>query len=181
MSATYTNDEMEKVVKEFGFDYYGFFDPSKLHFRSEVRDMCAAGRCKGYGKNWSCPPACGTIEEAGENASHYSKAILLQCMGEMEDDFDIEMMQETEQRLKDNFTKFVLRLSEDELDMLPMAAGTCTLCKECAYPDECRFPQKRMSSMEAYGLVVSDTCSLAGVDYYHGPQTIAFTCCLLYN
>ena len=30
---------------------------------SHVRDACAVNKYRAYGTNWSCPPACGTLEE----------------------------------------------------------------------------------------------------------------------
>ena len=64
---------------------------------------------------------------------------------------------------------------------MTLSAGTCTLCKECTYPDApCRFPDKRLVSMEAAGLVVSEVCTQAGIDYNHGPQTIAYSGCVLF-
>jgi len=178
---TISKEKIMELAKDTGFEYFGVLDASKLRFRSEVRDMCAAGRCKAYGHNWACPPACGTIEEAAENAAKYKYGIIVQSVGQMEDDFDVETMQETERVQKERFEKMVDKLRDDGVDVLPMSAGTCTKCKTCAYPDPCRMPDRRLSSMEAYGLVVSDSCTLAGVDYYHGPQTMAFTCCILFN
>ena len=61
-----------------------------------------------------------------------------------------------------------------------LSAGTCTLCKPCAYPNEpYRFPDRAMVSMEAAGLVVSDVCTQAGIPYNHGKQTIAYSSCVL--
>ena len=35
------------------------------------------------------------------------------------------------------------------------------------------------SSMEAYGMVVMETCKANGMGYYYGPQSIAYTSCFL--
>ena len=65
---------------------------------------------------------------------------------------------------------------------LPLGAGTCTLCRECTYPDSpCRQPERRISSMEAYGILVSDICSGNQVKYYYGPKTIAYTSCYFFD
>ena len=67
-------------------------------------------------------------------------------------------------------------------DCLPLTAGACTLCKKCTCPDRpCRFPGKRLSSMEAYGLLVSDVCLKSGLEYNYGPKTITYTSCILFN
>lgn len=62
------------------------------------------------------------------------------------------------------------------------ASGRCTLCARCTYPDRpCRYPTKRLSSMEAYGLFVSDICTRSGLAYNYGPRTMTYTSCVLYN
>ena len=33
--------------------------------------------------------------------------------------------------------------------------------------------------MEGYGLLVSEVCGQAGIPYYHGQNTIAYTACIL--
>ena len=64
---------------------------------------------------------------------------------------------------------------------LPLTAGTCTICARCTYPDRpCRFPNKRLSSMEAYGLFVSDICTRSGLNYNYGPNTLTYTSCVLF-
>ena len=45
----------------------------------------------------------------------------------------------------------------------------------------CRYPDKLWPSMEAYGLLVSDACRSAGLEYYHGPGTITYSSCILIN
>ena len=65
---------------------------------------------------------------------------------------------------------------------LPLTAGSCTLCARCTYPDRpCRYPTKRLSSMEAYGLLVSDVCTRSGLAYNYGARTMTYTSCVLYN
>ena len=65
---------------------------------------------------------------------------------------------------------------------LPLSAGACTVCRRCTCPDRpCRFPNKRMSSMEAYGLLVGDVCLRSGLSYNYGPRTMTYTSCLLYT
>lgn len=176
-----TKERAIQLAEEAGFSHNGIFPVDKLRFLPEVRDMCAAGRCQRYGKCWSCPPDCGTLDDSRRQASEYNWGILLQMTGEMEDDFDVETMMETEQNLKQNLTKFLELLDPDE-KRLPMSAGACTICAECTCPDApCRFPEKMHSSMEAYGLVVSEVCQLADTPYYYGPCTMTYTCCVLFE
>ena len=53
-------------------------------------------------------------------------------------------------------------------------------CKICTYPDDpCRFPDKKSSSMEALGMVVSEVCADNGISYYYGPGTLTYVGCVL--
>jgi predicted metal-binding protein len=102
----------------------------------------------------------------------------------MEDDFDFETMEEAGERQKQRVLDLVEAIDEAGLsaDTMVLSAGTCTLCKTCSYPDApCRFPDKRLVSMEAAGLVVSEVCTKADIPYNHGPQTMCYSGCVLYN
>ena len=144
--------------------------------------MCAAGKCHMYDKCWSCPPACGTLEEWREKAARFSKGILLQTVGDIEDTLDFEAIMEIAQDNSEHFIQFTDAVLDTGLDCLPLAVGGCTRCKKCTYPDApCRFPDRCFSSMEATGLLVNQVCVDNGVPYNYGKGKMAYTSCLLYN
>ncbi len=172
-------EELIALAREEGLDAYEL-DVSTLVFRPEVREMCAADKCRNYNRSWSCPPACGTLEEISDRVKRYQLGILVQTVGFQEDEFDYESMMETGEKHAKNFRRLVERL--DGGAALPLGMGTCNLCTECSYPDApCRFPERMYPSMEAAGLLVSDVCTANGVPYYHGRLTIAYTSCILFN
>lgn len=176
-----SKEEMMSLAQELGFSHFGILKTNDLVFMPEVRKMCEDNRCNMYNKSWGCPPACGTLEEISKQAMGYLHGIVLQMTGDMEDDFDVETMMETEKLQKERFAQMVEQLLSKEIECLPMASGACTLCQQCTYPNEpCRFPDKVHPSMEAYGLMVSDSCKAAGLEYYYGPQTITFSACILF-
>ena len=176
----YNTQELMRQALDAGFSQAGELNVSALVFMPEVRDMCSADRCRQYGKNWRCPPGCGSIEEAAERAAQYSYGIIVQTIGRMDDDFDYETIQATSQKHKADFAVLMETLKARYGDILPMGAGTCTLCDACTYPDApCRFPDKSISSMEAYGLWVSKVCELSDIPYNNGKQTITYTSCYL--
>ncbi len=175
-------EQMQKEALEAGFSGAWAFDPGLLRFLPEVRDMCSAEKCGRYGHSWSCPPACGSLEDAKREAAAYSQGILLQTVGELEDEFDFEGMEAAAKRHKEAFLRFCARLAELGEPSMPMSAGSCTLCAKCTYPDApCRFPEKVFPSMEARGLLVSEVCALAGAPYYYGKNKLAYTGCVLYG
>ena len=172
--------EIEKMALEAGFSYVMPLVPKTIELKQDVRDMCLNG-CAQYGKRWSCPPGCGTLEECREKISHYPYGILLQTVGELEDEFDGEGMMDVQDAHKEHFEALLEMLHPNRPDILPIGTGCCTLCKTCTYPNApCRFPDKKISSMEAFGMLVLEVCKANGMTYYHGPNTIAYTACILF-
>lgn len=175
-----TEQELKKLAEDCGFDHCGMMNMEALVFDPQVREMCAADRCQNYGRSWSCPPGCGTLEEIAQRVAGYARGILLQSTGLLEDDFDLDTMMETEARHRERFFSYVEKLRGLGLDILPMASGACSACSTCTYPHApCRDPRRAIPSMEAYGLMVSRVCLESGLGYYYGPGTITYTACVL--
>ena len=168
------------LASDVGFEDVRPLNMESLQVMPEVRDMCAADRCKVYGTRWACPPGCGSTDFCRERIRRYSSGILVQTIGALEDGYDAEGISAAH-RLHDRRFRLLARQVRSVLpDCLPLSAGTCTNCEVCTYPGKpCRFPKKMLSSMEAYGLLVSDVCTKSGMPYYRGPKTITFTSCLL--
>ena len=173
-----------ELAQKQGFECMGVCSAKDLVARDEVRAMCAANTCQMYDRNWACPPACGEIADFQEQMTAFEHCLVVQTVAQMEDEFDFETMAEAGDQQKER----VLNLVEDidavglSDQVMVLSAGSCTLCPTCAYPDApCRFPAKRLVSMEAAGLVVSDVCTMADIPYNHGPNTIAYSGCVLYN
>ena len=166
--------------KQAGFTHVAPLKVSTIQLMSEVRDMCATNSCGAYGKKWSCPPGCGDLDTCRERIQQYTAAILVQTVGNLEDEMDYESMAETNEKHKENYLRFYEQLRKQFPNMLALGTGGCTQCKTCTYPDApCRFPDKMISSMEAYGMLVSQVCQDNNLPYYYGKCTLAYTGCFL--
>lgn len=175
-----TDQELMTLALTHGCDHVSMLNVAALEFSPAVRAMCAADKCRSYGRCWTCPPHCGTLEEVAEKAAAFHRGILFQCTQSMEDDYDVEAMMECEERLKAAFTAICADIRAAYPGCLPMSAGACRVCEQCTCPGApCRFPHLAIPSMEACGLVVSKTCEDAGIPYYYGPLTITYTSCIL--
>ena len=171
---------LETMAKDAGFSHIGPLDRSTIELQQEVREMCRTGNCGAYGKKWTCPPACGSLEDCRAQLEKFNRGILVQTVGELEDSFDYEAMMDTEAAHKEHFAAMEKQLRSQFPDMLALGAGGCTKCKQCTYPDApCRFPGKAFASMEAFGMLVLQVCKANNMTYYYGPNTIAYTSCFL--
>jgi predicted metal-binding protein len=175
-------ERLGETALECGFSRTGVFDAAAVRLRQEVRDACAADKCRAYGKNWSCPPACGSLEEWEKRIREYRAGLLLQTTGALEDSFDHESMEklgaEHNARLR-SFRDKLVTVFPDGRNRLLLGSGGCKNCAQCTYPAPCAFPEKMIVSVEAAGIVVSELCKLCNIPYYFGPNTLTYTGCVL--
>lgn len=172
-------DKLISQAKACGFDEAGPLDASTLEFLPEVRDMCAA--CPQYGTRWVCPPACGTLDDMRQKVSKFTRGLLVQTVGQLEDSYDWENMQRAMLRQGESYHKLWAALLPDYPGLLAMGTGECKKCDSCTYLEHkpCRFPDKQIASMESCGLLVSKICADNNLPYYYGANTIAYTACFL--
>lgn len=170
---------IEKALS-LGFSAAFPLNPAILTPRADVRAMCAADQCRAYGRNWTCPPHCGTLAECEAAMRRYSRGILLQTVGTLAKAIDTKAYRRTEAQHLALFHQMAELVRCAYPDALCLGSGGCRLCKTCAYPEPCRFPAKACASMEAYGLFVTQVCRDCGAAYYHGEKTITYTACILF-
>ena len=81
---------IEKRAEELGFQKMKFMKTKDLKFVPEFRKFCEQNDCGNYGKNYACPPACGTPEEMEEKVRKYENALVFQSRTPVKDIFDDE-------------------------------------------------------------------------------------------
>ena len=116
-------EELKQKALACGFSHVGDLDADTIQVKSEVRSACAENKCQHYNKNWVCPPGCGTLEECSRQIHKYSKGLIVQTTGELEDSFDIEGMQELGERHKEAFHKFAAVVREEYPGALVWGTG----------------------------------------------------------
>ena len=173
-------EDPAETALALGFDTAVPLDPKMLEPRDHVRAMCAQDKCRAYGKNWTCPPACGSLEQCRDRMQKYKNGLLLQTVGHMRKDIDSRCCRDTERRHLEQLRALTKCLRRSHPGLLALGAGGCRICQVCAYPEPCRFPDRAEASMEAYGLFVTEVCRDRGAEYHHGPRTVTYTACILY-
>lgn len=59
-------DDLKKIteiIESAGFSHTERIHMETVELMDEVREMCQNGNCGMYGKNWACPPGCGSLED----------------------------------------------------------------------------------------------------------------------
>ncbi len=172
-------EQMQEKAYACGFSHVGKLDVDTIELRKEARDACAENKCHNYGKNWSCPPGCGTLEECGEMIHKFKTGILVQTTGEI-DPLDYDTFMDLAKVHKEHFDEFAEYVRKEYPNAMIIGASACRGCKTCTYPDEpCRFPEKLSHPMEGLGMIVSDVCAANDLKYYYGAGTLTYTGCVL--
>ena len=163
----------EKAL-ECGFSHVGELDVDTIELRKEARDACAENKCHNYGKNWSCPPGCGTLEECDAKIRKFKRGLLVQTTGEI-DSLDFDGFMELGKNHGEAMKKFAELVRRELPGTMVMGASACMGCKTCTYPDApCRFPEQLYPSIEGYGFLVSELAKQAGIPYTGKPTELRY-------
>lgn len=176
--------ELTVSLLEWGAHRAAVVPVEQIQFEPAFRKMCESNACGMYGRSWMCPPYVGQVEDLIGKAKQYRWALVYQTVDELEDSYDFEGMMDAGKRMNDLTQKVQNELAgEFGENALHLGAGGCRLCPVCAkQKDEpCRFPQKAISSLEAYGINVSELAKLAGMKYINGENTVTYFGAVLFN
>ena len=148
------------------------------------RDMCESNACGVYGKCWMCPPHVGDIDTLMAEVGDYEYALVYQTISELEDSFDFEGMIEAKKKSYPLGQSLRAVFSDAGIShVLHLGAGGCGVCETCAkrVDEPCRFPEKAMASLEAYGVNVSKLASASGMKYINGQNTVTYFGAVLFS
>lgn len=153
---------------------YAPISQADILYDTVFRDICASNACGAYGRCYMCPPDVGPIDELITQAKEFSHGVLYQNIYPLEDSFDYEGM--VEARKAHHACSSRIREALQDMDVLHLSVGGCGVCERCAKQDNlpCRFPDKALPSLEAYGINVHHTAENAGLKYINGANTVTY-------
>ena len=179
--------EGKKIIEkalEFGAHKASIIETKNIVLDRIFRDICASNTCGMYGKCYMCPPDVGDIDELMAQVKKYDYALVYQAVTGIEDSFDFEGMIEAKKRscLLDQNLRTIFA-DKSIYKVLHLGAGGCGVCETCAKKtgEPCRFPEKAMPSLEAYGVNVSELAKVAGMKYINGRDTVTYFGAVLFS
>ena len=159
---------------------------SAIVFSPELLDCCKTNVCGNYNKSWSCPPACESMDEQKKKIFLYKNVLIFTTVQELEDTFDYEGMEEG-RKLHNLLT---IEMKNRLGDAPVFGAGGCSVCAgknknsskaACAYPNPCMYPEKRIGTIEAAGINVTELSKTAKITYNNGQNTVTFFSLVLFD
>jgi len=143
---------------------------SALVFSKDLLEYCKTNACGNYNKSWTCPPACGDIEEHKKKILSCKKMLVFTTKHNLDDSFDYDGMT----RGRKLHTLLTTRIKDGFGGALVYGAGCCPVCSSCAFPEPCAFPDRRIGSIEAAGIDVTQLAGAAGIAYNNGTNTVTY-------
>jgi len=152
-----------KKAKDYGLEAIFPFSVDKIIIAEWVNLKCCYG-CNRYNTNWCCPPATPDIERVHTVLGEYSTALLLVGTQTCPDFYRNNARKRANQI---RYWKGTLSLErmlflEGYYKAFSLVGETCALCKECAYPEACLFPQEKRPCVESFYIDVIGTLKNLG-------------------
>lgn len=171
-----TEKELLDLCVKHGADRAFILDVDRIPFDENLRTYCEMNSCGTFGINYACPPAVGDAQAVISEAKSYSKALIFQTIGNLEDSFDFEGMLRAERDHEEVCDRILEEVSSRYPNYLELRVGGCKVCPDCAILEDapCRFPEKKRASLEAYCMNVADLAEKCGMQYINGANTVTY-------
>ncbi len=155
--------QLADVGKKNGLDAIFPFPTDKINVAEWVHLKCRYG-CSRYNTNWCCPPATPSPERTKTILSEYKRALLLVGSKSCEDFYrDNNRKRINQVRCwKGTLSLERMLFLEGYYKAFSLVGECCALCKECAFPEPCRFPQEKRPSVESFSIDVIGTLKNLG-------------------
>ena len=166
-----------------GADKAELIEASKLVSSNTFRAYCEDNVCGFYGRCWSCPPDVGEIAVLREKLKRYDRIMIYQVISRVKDYSDTEGMNAAGEKFSDVSQKLQSLLKSAFCKPFLHLGGSCRLCPECAKirNEPCRYPEKLIPSLSAYGVDVLKTCQGTSLEYVNGENTVTNFGMVLFN
>jgi len=157
--------DISRKGKSYGIETVMPFGVEKFELAEWVGLKCRYG-CSQFGTNWSCPPATPELPQARAIINEYSLALLLVGSQKCKNFYINNSKKRSEQvRYWKGTVSLERQLFLQGYDKaFSLVSGSCSLCKECAYPEACRFPTEKRPTIESLAVDVIGTLKNLGID-----------------
>jgi predicted metal-binding protein len=183
LSRSLDEEKIEELANDLGIDTCIDFNIELLVPEERIRAFCLENKCHNYGKNYTCPPYVGSLQEIRLKLRNFQRGFLLQYSKAIDVKGDKEGVIQT----KIDFHKKVIQMEEALKErgintVWGMIGGNCELCDTCkAVTNEpCPYPDKARTSLEAIAIDVLTLLDKVGLDNDFHDDKITWTGCLLY-
>jgi predicted metal-binding protein len=159
--------QLYEIAADVGFDGTAVITTKQLQFVPAFRALCEKNDCGNYGKNYACPPSCGTPEEMKQKVLSYRKAIVFQSEFTVADAMDPALTKPMKESHIQKTRQAIEKMKEAgmKMDGFAVMCGPCNFCAVCAQVEgrPCPHPEKRASCLSAYCINATELATSCGM------------------
>lgn len=176
-------DWILECIRDLGVDGLSAIRTSQLRFDSRFRKYCAQNLCGNYNRSWTCPPNSPSVESIATEIVGHPDAVVFKVSGPLRFTVDWKSMMRVADRLGGICASITDKLIPTLRKGAVFGYGPCKYCKTCAFGSDepCRFPDKRIHSLECACVDVADISRQSGLPLEHDPDRISFFGLLVYE
>jgi len=158
--------------KEYGVRDIVPFRVDAIVLGEWVQLKCRYG-CNRYNTSWCCPPATPGTETVRRILKDYKWAFLLVGNHSFQEFYSNNSLKRARQvrYWKGAVSLERLVFLKGYYKAFSLVSVCCALCKICAYPDKCLFPQEKRPSVESFSIDVIGTLKNIGLTPSVAKQT----------
>jgi predicted metal-binding protein len=157
----------------------------KITFSPTLIELCEKNTCGRFASNYTCPPYIGEISALIAKLKNFDRAVVWQNIYKLADSFDFEGMMDGQQKHNTMTLKIAEHIYKTlgRENVIVLTAGGCTICGECAIKtnEPCRHSEHAISSLESYGINVSEIGNISELKYINGQNTVTYFSGVFYN
>ena len=168
-----TNAELMKLAEAEGF-LAAVIETKDIPVNAEFRRFCEDNLCGKYNANYSCPPACGTVEEVHGRLLAEDQALVLETICEIGSYENKDAILTSKKQLNGAILRLMEQVRQVGFRGFPLGYGGCPLCDPCkqAEGEPCVFPEKRISCMSAYCIDVAKLAKRCDLEFAWIPERL---------
>ncbi len=151
----YLFKKVEELSREYDWQAMYSMAVRDIEVGEWVQLKCRYG-CPNYNSNWCCPPASPDTERVRSILQEYSLALLLVGQERNPEYYNNSRRKRIKQVRcwKETVALERYLFLQGYYKAFSLLPGPCSLCRECAYPQTCHFPQERRPSLESFSIDV---------------------------
>jgi predicted metal-binding protein len=155
--------KLYEIAAEAGFSNASVIETDQMQFVPAFRALCEENDCGNYGKNYGCPPYCGSTDEMKKKVLNYRKAIVFQTQSPVMNVMDPAQTKPLK-KMHIQKTRYAMKQMKEagmDMDGFPIMCGPCNVCSTCALQEgqPCAFEEQRFSCLSAYCINATELAS----------------------
>ncbi|MCD8097057.1 MAG: DUF2284 domain-containing protein [Lachnospiraceae bacterium] len=177
--------QMVEMALSCGFHDAAVIGAEEFLFVPEYRQYCEENRCGNYGRNYGCPPSCGTVEEMKKKALAFHKGLALRSLMPVDSAYDDEVTKAIKKEHTRMTNALIQKLKEAGMTEAGWAimAGPCNLCSSCRMPEgkPCPHGEAPFSCLSAYCIDAMTLAKSMGISMEWSPDEVSFFSIYLFD